>query len=154
MGRTEQLIKSKERVHTFAEVYTPKHIVNDMCDLISADLWRDITSTFLEPTCGNGNFLAEIFSRKLKLCTSADDGLKALESIYGIDIQADNVEESKQRMFDMFVSAFPKASALTGIQAAAILESNIVCGDSLKIMERLQTMSWHDATKEDKNNDT
>lgn len=128
-------IKSRKRVSEFAEVYTAEREVKAMCDLVLDECNR-IDSRFLEPACGNGNFLVEIFGRKLNSCESAEQGLKALESIFGIDIQADNVEESKQRLFDMFVERFPKASALTGIQAAAILERNIICGNSLEIMKK------------------
>ena len=127
-------IKSKDRVNKFAEVFTAEREVKAMCDLIPDDVWQNIDSTFLEPACGNGNFLAEILKRKLNLCESVEQGLRALKSVYGIDIQQDNVEESKQRLFDMFVKKFPKASALTGIEAAAILEQNIICGNSLEIM--------------------
>lgn len=31
---TEKLIKSKQRVSDFGEVFTPAHIVKDMCDLV------------------------------------------------------------------------------------------------------------------------
>lgn len=129
-------IKSKDRVNKFAEVFTAEREVKAMCDLIPDDVWQNIDSTFLEPACGNGNFLVEILKRKLDLCENAEQGLRALKSVYGIDIQQDNVEESKQRLFDMFVKKFPKASALTGIEAAAILEQNIICGNSLEIMKK------------------
>lgn len=129
-------IKSKDRVNKFAEVFTAEREVKAMCDLIPDDVWQNIDSTFLEPACGNGNFLAEIFERKLNLCKNVEQGLRALKSIYGIDIQQDNVEESKQRLFDMFVKKFPKASVLTGIEAATILEQNIICGNSLEIMKK------------------
>ena len=128
-------IKSKDRVNKFAEVFTAEREVKAMCDLMPDDVWQNIDSTFLEPACGNGNFLAEILELKLNLCENVEQGLRALKSIYGIDIQQDNVEESKQRLFDMFVKKFPKASALTGIEAAAILEQNIICGNSLEIMK-------------------
>ena len=132
----EKLIKSRERVQKFAEVYTPMRIVKNMCDMMP-DAWDDIGKTFLEPTCGNGNFLVEIFERKLKLCKNVSDGLLALSCIYGIDIQADNVEESRQRLFDMFTAAFPSACLRDILLAETVLEKNIVCGDSLKIMARL-----------------
>lgn len=132
----EKIIKSRERVNKFAEVYTPMRIVRDMCDMMP-DAWESIDKTFLEPACGNGNFLAEIFERKLKLCKGVSDGLIALRNIYGIDIQSDNVEESRQRLFDMFVTSFPSASLRDILAAEMILERNIICGDSLKIMARL-----------------
>lgn len=135
MSAKSKQIKSKERVNKFAEVFTAEREVKAMCDLIPSEVWEDIDSRFLEPACGNGNFLVEIFERKLSRCESAEQGLNALRSIYGIDIQQDNVEESKQRLFDMFVKQFPQAPAITAIVAAQILEQNIICGDSLEIMK-------------------
>ena len=135
MSAKSKQIKSKARVNKFAEVFTAEREVKAMCDLIPSEVWEDIDSRFLEPACGNGNFLVEIFERKLNQCESAEQGLQALRSIYGIDIQQDNVEESKQRLFDMFITQFPKVPAITAIIAAQILENNIICGDSLEIMK-------------------
>lgn len=59
-------------------------------------------------------------------------GLRALKSIYGMDIQADNVEEAKGRLFDMYIKQYPKSPAVSGLIAAQILENNIVCGDFIK----------------------
>lgn len=131
LKNTEKLIKSKERVKKFAEVYTPKFIVKDMCDLIPTETWNNIESTFLEPCCGNGNFLVEILARKLKLCKNQSDCEKALNSIWAIDIQADNCDESRERMkqtikdFNFDVTD----------NVIAILNKNIICGDSLQIMK-------------------
>ena len=100
-------IQSKERVSKFADAFTAEREVKAMCDLIPSNVWENIDSTFLEPACGNGNFLVEIFERKLKYCKDAEQGLRALRSIYGIDVQQDNVEESKLRLFDIFIGRFP-----------------------------------------------
>lgn len=129
---TEKLIKSKQRVKDFAEVFTPQHIVKDMCDLVPQEMWTTVETTFLEPACGTGNFLAEILSRKFRLCKDWQEGLKALNSVYGIDIQADNVEETKIRLFDMYIKQYPKSPAVSGLIAAQILENNIVCGNFIK----------------------
>lgn len=129
---TEKLIKSKQRVSDFGEVFTPAHIVKDMCDLVPQDMWTSVETTFLEPACGNGNFLAEILSRKFRLCKDWQDGLKALNSVYGMDIQADNVEETKTRLFDMYIKQYPKSPAISGLIAAQILENNIVRGNFIK----------------------
>ena len=131
-------IKSKGRVSKFAEVFTAEREVQAMCDLIPPETWENIESTFLEPACGNGNFLAEILERKLSRCEDVAQGLKALKSIYGIDIQQDNVEECKLRLFDIFIKHFPKAPVVTGIMAARIIENNIICGDSLEIMKKME----------------
>lgn len=124
-------IKSKKRVKEFAEVYTNEREVKAMCDLIPSETWENITSTFLEPACGNGNFLVEIYARKLERCKDEKDGLKALASIYGIDIQSDNVAESRLRLVDMFIDKFPEANGFARITALAIATNNIVCDDAL-----------------------
>ena len=128
----EKLIKSKQRVKDFAEVFTPKHIVKGMCDLVPAEMWVNVDTTFLEPACGTGNFLVEILERKFKLCENWEDGLRALKSVYGVDIQQDNVEEAKGRLFEMYIKRFPKSPAISGLIAAQILENNIVCGNFIK----------------------
>lgn len=126
--------KSKDRVKKYGEVFTAEREVKAMCDLVPSSEWT-IESTFLEPSCGNGNFLVEIYDRKLKLCKSVKDGLKALASIVGIDIQADNAEESRKRLYDMFCERFPNGNDISKAMAKTILKNNIICGDSLKIME-------------------
>lgn len=132
----EKIIKSKQRVKDFAEVFTPSHIVKDMCDLIPDSAWDNIESTFLEPSCGNGNFLVEIYKRKLKLCKDERDGLKALASMVGIDIQPDNCEECRKRLMAQYLEAFPNANEVCILLAVRILQNNIICGDGLKIMKR------------------
>ena len=130
----EILQKSKFRVKKYGEVFTPTWLVKKMCDMLgeeSPEAFDDIGKTFLEPACGNGQFLVEILTRTLEHCETVEQGLTALKSIYGIDIMQDNVEESKKRMFDIFIAYFPKAPASTGLIAADILQRNIVCGDSL-----------------------
>jgi hypothetical protein len=102
-------IVSKERVNNFGEVYTPDFIVNDMLDMVDAemdktDLWKYIDTTYMEPSCGNGQFLIRILDRKIKAVNQlpAEDRefgiVRAVCSIYGVDIQQDNVMNSKKRM--------------------------------------------------------
>lgn len=124
-------VKSKKRVKAYGEVFTNEKEVKAMCDLIPADIWENIEATFLEPSCGNGNFLAEIFKRKLDNCKDWQEGLKALKSIYGIDILQDNVEESRKRLIKMYVDRFG-----VSIEALFIVRENIICGDSLEIMRQ------------------
>lgn len=140
--KTPAQIKSKQRVRERGEVFTAEREVKAMCDLIPEDeIWSDITKTFLEPACGTGNFLVEIFGRKLKYCKDERDGLKALASIVGIDIQQDNVEESRKRLMTMYCKAFPKANEVCLLLAAGILQNNIICGDSLEIQKKWEEES-------------
>lgn len=125
-------IKSKKRVNDYGEVFTAEREVKAMCDLIPE--WT-IENRFLEPSCGNGNFLVEIAQRKFNLCKSEKDGLKALVSIVGIDIQEDNVKESRDRLFNLFVENFPHVNDIVKLLALNILKNNIICGNSLEIMK-------------------
>ena len=65
ISKSKQVI-SKERVSSFGEVYTSEKEVNDMLNLVKDQTDR-IDSRFLEPACGNGNFLSEILIRKLEI---------------------------------------------------------------------------------------
>ncbi len=94
--------------------------------MLPSDAWNDIHKTFLEPACGNGNFLEEILVRKLKLCHNINDGLDALQSIYAIDILPDNVQESRDRLYGLFIDKFGPS-----IFALDILSKNIVLGNFL-----------------------
>lgn len=105
-------IISKERVKNFGEVFTPDSIVNNMLDLVSEQLPEDenyITKTFLEPSCGDGQFLIRILYRKLlqvqKLPIEQRQFalVKAVSSIYGVDIQADNVINARRRMTNIII---------------------------------------------------
>lgn len=105
---TERLVKSQERVRDLAEVFTPASTVQDMLDLLPDEIWAvHPSATFLEPSCGDGNFLVAVLDRKLSAVSSgyaagtlpggrsADaalfHALEALASIYAVDISLDNV---------------------------------------------------------------
>lgn len=107
---TNKQVKSKKRVAEHGEVFTSEREVNAMLDLVKDETER-IDSRFLEPACGNGNFLAEILNRKLKVVESryAKSQLEweryaviAISSIYGVEIQEDNAIECRERLFDIF----------------------------------------------------
>lgn len=115
-------------------MFTNEREVKAMCDLIPIDVWNNVDSTFLEPTCGNGNFLVEILHRKLCLCNDKKDVYRALKSIYAIDIMADNIDESKQRIKKIIVERFGR-NFVNWASVNRILNKNIVCGDSLEIMK-------------------
>lgn len=128
------MIRSKERVKKHGEVFTPDKVVEDMLDLFpEEDIWAKLGATFLEPSCGNGQFLVGIYRRKLKLCKTPEDGLYALWTITGIDILPDNCEESRARLKAMFVERFPEATEADLLTCDRVLKNCIICGDSLRI---------------------
>ncbi len=133
-------IKSKARVREHAEVFTAKREVKAMCDLIPSEVWENIESEFLEPACGTGNFIVEILERKYQRCQNEKDGLKALVSVVGVDIQEDNCHECRTRLLRQYMERFPNASELTILLASGILTNNIICGDFLNPNEKLKSI--------------
>lgn len=115
-------VKSKKRVADFGEVFTAEREVNAMLGLLPDTIWHNITATFLEPACGNGNFLAEILSRKLNAVLELLSAKKikkkhqafnygfyaiqAVSSIYGIEILADNCNECRERLLKLFTEHY------------------------------------------------
>ncbi|MDR1537576.1 MAG: hypothetical protein LBU32_06200 [Clostridiales bacterium] len=138
--------KSKQRVADHGEVFTAEREVNAMLDLVKQETER-IDSRFLEPACGNGNFLAEILRRKLAVVKSrygknAADyeryAVIAAASIYGVDILQDNVGECRNRMFGIFnkeytANCHKDANEETREAVRHILRHNILCGDALTL---------------------
>jgi hypothetical protein len=152
--------KSLDRVRDLGEVYTNKREVNAMLDLIPAQDFQ-IETRFLEPTCGHGNFLVAIFQRKLNIITSISNekiffeymSLKALSSIYGMDICQENIVDSKKRLTALLRKTYKDCinkRASNGYKKAldTILDSNIQCGDMLNGTHALNMVEyqWHDET--------
>jgi type I restriction-modification system DNA methylase subunit len=101
----EQLLKSRHRVRTYGEVFTPRHMVDRMLDLVREELETGpdfVDKTFLEPAAGHGNFLVAILHRKLRAVEKnyppeewPEASLFALASIYGIELLEDNHRDAK-----------------------------------------------------------
>lgn len=123
--KMDKLIKSKKRVKDFAEVYTPQWLVRDMVAL--TDACQPLVAV-LEPSCGNGNFLVHILSQKLDNSKDTEEAFVSLSSIYGIDIQDDNILETRERLKSLFLDRFPNSNI---DEINRILEQNIVCGNFL-----------------------
>lgn len=141
-------IKSKQRVQERGEVFTNEHEVKAMCDLVKDETER-IESRFLEPACGDGNFLAEIVTRKLAVVSkrygkSETDWEKysvlAMSSVYGVDIMPDNAQECRARLFKIWEKAYKrkcKTILCEDCQNAVrfILSRNVLCGDALTMLD-------------------
>lgn len=136
--------KSKKRVADHGEVFTAEREVNAMLDLVKQETDR-IDSRFLEPACGDGNFLAEILRRKLAVVKSRYGkhpsdyeryAVIAVSSIYGVELLQDNTDECRKRMFEIFDKEYTancrkEANDDTRAAVRFILGHNILCGDAL-----------------------
>ena len=146
MNQTNKQIKSKERVSDYGEVYTSEREVNNMLDLVKNETER-LDSRFLEPACGDGNFLINILERKMNILVSRYKkqqhefekySIVVISSIYGIDILKDNIEETKKRLYDYYFKVYSKTfknsqnnELLKNIQY--ILDKNMILGDALSL---------------------
>lgn len=138
--------KSKQRIREYGEVFTNEREVKAMCDLVKDETER-IDSRFLEPACGDGNFLAEILTRKLEVVkrkykkSTLDyekNAVLAISSVYGVDIMQDNVLACRDRLFrlwDKEYKAVCKKDCNDQTREAVkfILTKNIVCGNALTL---------------------
>ncbi|CAG4931771.1 hypothetical protein [Acidithrix sp. C25] len=149
-------VRSRQRVRELAEVFTHQREVDAMLDMIP-DAFTELDVTFLEPTCGSGNFLIEILRRKLQIvkkaeCVSQEHYehrlLRALASIYGVDISIDNVTEARARMAHTVLSHYQSDAntiePTTGFlnAAAVILGDNIVLGDLINNADEIELCEW------------
>jgi hypothetical protein len=137
-------VKSKKRVADHGEVFTNEREVNAMLDLVKHETER-IDSRFLEPACGNGNFLAEVLRRKLKVVDQRYGNIQmdweryaviAVSSIYGVDILEDNAKECRERLyiiFDDFYTALfmDKCKDECRRSIRFLFDRNILWGDAL-----------------------
>lgn len=142
--KKDNQIKSKQRISNHGEVFTAQREVNAMLDLVKQETER-IDSRFLEPACGNGNFLTEVLKRKLVVVENRyaasqveweRNCLIAVSSIYGVDILEDNTLECQERLFAIFskiyLNKFGVNAKLEFFKSIKfILKKNILWGDAL-----------------------
>ena len=114
--------RDKLRVKKTAEVFTPTWLVQEMLDKLeeeNLDLFQNKNKTFLDPSCGDGQFLSEVIIRKMERsgCTLE----QALSTTYGVELMEDNVKLCKERL------AGPNPTQ----EILDILDKNIVCANAL-----------------------
>lgn len=144
-------IIDKSRVKENGEVLTPAWCVSDMLDMFSDKFGLEkgidkgvlpLDKTILEPSIGTGNFAVQFIERKLRGISLSQpefaiirDIFTAVGTIYGVDIQYDNVLESRLRVLEVVekwlqnVDIQKKTYIL--FELANILEENIVWGNTL-----------------------
>lgn len=108
--------RDKARIRATGEVFTPTPLVQEILEQLPSESFTDPAKTFLDPSCGDGQFLSEVLIRKL------ENGIpfeQALSTIYGVDLMQDNVDLCRERL-------------LCGREDLRhIVEKNIVCHDAL-----------------------
>lgn len=122
MGGVE---RDKLRVKATGEVFTPTPLVQEILEKISLDQFQDPSKTFLDNSCGDGQFLGEVLIRKMENGSTFE---QALGTIYGVDLMIDNVDLCRERL-------------LCGREDLRhIVEKNIQCRDGLKFGYNFEPM--------------
>ena len=139
-------IKSKYRVTKFGEVNTSRQTIENIIDLVGNEAIK-YDAKFLDPACGDGNFLSALLDRKVAFFegefyknTTLREGklMIALGSIYGIDKLKDNIVEARVKILKRFGDAYTKLfdSEVKGHTirlAEYIVSKNIIFGDALAL---------------------
>jgi hypothetical protein len=108
--------RDQARVKSTGEVFTPTLLVQEMLDQLPSELFTDTAKTFLDNSCGDGQFLGEVLIRKMENGSSFE---QALSTIYGVDLMQDNIDECRRRLL----------CGRTDLEH--VVQTNIVCHDAL-----------------------
>ena len=109
--------RDRARIKATGEIFTPTTLVEQQLDVIDLEEFINPARTFLDPSCGDGQFLASVLYRKLQNGSTFE---QALGTVYGVDLMQDNVELCRERL-------------LCGREDLRhIVEQNIVCADGLR----------------------
>ena len=126
-------VRSQERSDNYGEVFTPEPCVNEMYNRkeVPQDLWSEPSTVFIDPACGNGNFLIEVIKRKV---ANGSTIIEAVETTYGVDIMPDNVDECRYRILSYIHYNHPVhyGNAATRPVIMKALKNNIRLADSIQ----------------------
>lgn len=133
--------RDQSRVKATGEVFTPTSLVQEILDKLPLGQFTDPTKTFLDPSCGDGQFLSEVIIRKMENGSTYD---QALSTTYGVDLMMDNCVECIRRLYGaesepvievLEGELIPKNYRRDGVMAVFRVDdkiANIVCADGLK----------------------
>jgi hypothetical protein len=124
----EGVERDQLRVKATGEVFTPTELVREILEQIPVEQFTDPNKTFLDNSCGDGQFLGEVLIRKMEHGSTFE---QALSTVYGVDLMQDNVDECRKRL--LCGSQDPKH--------IAIVEQNIYQADGLKFSYNFEPMS-------------
>lgn len=92
---TDPIKRTKERIKQTGEVFTPLSLVDEILDKLDPALFTDPTKTFIDNSCGSGNFMVRVVAWKIAKGSTAT---QAIETTYGVDLMEDNVSHARARV--------------------------------------------------------
>jgi hypothetical protein len=108
--------RDQARVKSTGEVFTPTPLVQEVLNRMPLEMFTDPSKTFLDNSCGDGQFLGEVLIRKIENGSTFE---QALSTVYGVDLMQDNIIECRRRLL----------CGRTDLEH--IVRTNIVCHDAL-----------------------
>ena len=131
-----EVIEDRTKVKEQGEVFTPLLLVekafNDLIK-INKDAFSNPTYTFCDTMCGTGKFLETILKKKIE---NGIDKKTALETIYGIELDANSVNECRAILSDNDPELLP------------IVERNIVHSDLFEYSGRFDSKNPYKTEEE------
>jgi hypothetical protein len=140
--------RDKARTKATGEVFTPTPLVQEILNQLPQDQFQDSTKTFLDPSCGDGQFLSEVIIKKMENGSTYE---QALSTTYGVDLMPDNCRECIKRLYMCEESDIDELGSDTigeydstyawapGLRAVYVVRTphytgvaKIVCADGLK----------------------
>ena len=148
-------IRNTERIRDLAEVFTAEKEVSAILNLLEP-IASKIDSRFLEPSCGNGNFLVSILDRKLEsISTRYKNQIEyeflsiiAIASIYAVDIDIQNIREARSRMKERIIDHYSNVlntrtrSEKFDKVIDTILKANIIRGDMINGINKIKFIEY------------
>ena len=130
--------RERSRIKSTGEIFTPTELVQEILDQLPQELFKDPTKTFLDPTCGDGQFLSEVIIKKVENGSTYE---QALATTYGVDLMIDNCLECIKRLYqvtedqiEIIDKDLPLGYDVPGVKAIFKIDNkiiNIVCADGL-----------------------
>lgn len=124
------------RVKATGEIFTPTELVLEQINRLPTSLFADPTRTFLDPSCGDGQFLGEVVIRKMEYGSTIE---QALSTTYGVDLMQDNVDLCRTRL------------SCGSDRLLELVQGQIVCHDGMSYdysfngTDRCQKdLTWHE----------
>jgi len=126
---TKSLVKTKKRIKEQGEVFTPQWLVDEMLDKLPQDVFTNPEKTFIDPACGDGNFLVRVLRRKIQ---NGSTPLQALQTTYGVDIMEDNVQACRRRLLKEVTGNKKQINIEEYRPHTEALKTNIKCANTLE----------------------
>ena len=111
----KQKQRGKARVKQTAEVFTPMDLCLQMVRDIPQEKLKDPTTTYLDNSCGDGNFLVTLLQVLTEEYNHPRDQVLNTQ-LYGVDLMPDNIATVKERL---------------GLNPDQLGWDHIVCADGL-----------------------